>query len=95
VVRYQKRGYEKMEEKQIGKIVHYFANIDVGIIELTDSLKVGDTIHIKGHSEDFTQTVESMQIEHDKVDEAKAGDSVGIKVTNRVHEHDIVYKVTE
>lgn len=84
-----------MEEKQIGKIVHYFGHIDVGIIELTDSLKVGDTIHIKGHSEDFTQTVESIQIEHDSVNEAKAGDSVGIKVTGRVHEQDIVYKVTE
>ena len=83
-----------MPEKQIGKISHYFGNIDVGIIELTDSLKPGDTIHIKGHSEDFTQSIESMQVEHADVQEAKAGDSVGIKVAQRVHENDIVYKVT-
>ena len=84
-----------MQEKQIGKITHYFDHISVGIIELTDSLKIGDTIHIKGHSEDFTQTVDSMQIEHVDVDEAKAGDSVGTKVTQRIHEHDIVFKVIE
>ena len=81
-----------MPEKQIGKIAHYYANISVGIIELTDSLKVGDTIHIKGHSDDFSQTIESIQIEHADVKEAKAGDAVGIKVAQRVHEHDIVYK---
>jgi len=84
-----------MQEKQIGKIAHYFGKIGVGIIELTDSLKVGDTIHVKGHSDDFTQTIESMQIEHADVKEANAGDSVGTKVTGRVHENDIVYKVTE
>ena len=81
--------------KLIGKISHYFGKINVGIIELTDSLKVGDKVHIKGHSDDFEQTVDSMQIEHDKIQEAKAGDSVGIKVANRVHENDLVYKVTE
>ncbi|MFC1703546.1 hypothetical protein ACFL1E_02005 [Candidatus Omnitrophota bacterium] len=82
-----------MEERQIGKISHYFNRINVGIIELTDTLKVGETIHIKGHSDDFSQQVDSMQIEHDKIEEAKAGDSVGIKVAGRVHENDAVYKV--
>jgi putative protease len=84
-----------MQEKEIGKITHYFGKIGVGIIELTDSLKAGDTIHVKGHSDDFTQKIESMQIEHDTVTEAKAGEAVGIKVTNRVHENDVVYKVIE
>ncbi|MEW6008520.1 MAG: hypothetical protein AB1629_02680 [Candidatus Omnitrophota bacterium] len=82
-----------MEEKQIGKVTHYFSRINVAIIALTDSLKIGDTIHIKGHSEDFKQPIDSMQIEHKEVSEAKAGDSVGVKVSGKVHENDIVYKV--
>lgn len=82
-----------MSEKQIGKITHYFSRINVGIIELSDSLKVGDKIHIKGHSEDFEQAIDSMQIEHASVNEANAGDSVGISVSKKVHENDAVYKV--
>ena len=83
-------------EKLIGKISHYFNNIDVGIIELTDGeLKVGDTIHIKGHTSDFTQQVTSMQIEHETVEKAKKGDGVGVKVDSPVHEHDHVFLVTE
>jgi putative protease len=65
----------------------------VGIIELSDSLKVGETIHLKGHSSDFTQVVDSMQIEHANVQEAKAGDFVGIKVSQKVHQNDQVFKV--
>jgi putative protease len=82
-----------MPEKEIGKITHYFSQLSVGIIELTDALVVGDNIHIKGHSEDFTQSITSMQIEHVDVSEAKAGDSVGIKVAQKVHPRDKVYKV--
>jgi putative protease len=83
-------------EKLIGKITHYFNKINVGIIEITDGeLAVGDTIHIKGHTADFTQTVTSMQIEHEKIDKAKKGDNIGLKVDNSVHEKDEVYKVTE
>jgi putative protease len=82
-----------MQEKEIGKISHYFGHLSVGIIELTDALKVGESIHIKGHSEDFTQAVDSMQIEHASVSEAKAGDSIGIKVIQKVHPQDKVYKV--
>ncbi|UCH33582.1 MAG: hypothetical protein JSV65_13560 [Armatimonadota bacterium] len=81
---------EQPEERQIGKITHYFGKISVGIIELTDTLKVGDTIHIKGATADFTQAVGSMQIEHEEVQEATAGQVVGIKVDDRVHEHDTV-----
>lgn len=81
------------EEKEIGVISHYFGKVSVGIIELADSLKVGDTIHIAGAHDDFTQTIDSMQIEHENVDEAKKGDSVGVKVAQRVHPNDKVYKV--
>lgn len=82
-----------MEEKEIGKVTHFYGHIGVGIIELLDTLKVGDTIHIKGHSEDFTQPVDSIQIEHSSVPEAKPGDVIGIKVLQKVHPHDKVYKV--
>ncbi len=82
-----------MQEKQIGTITHYYGHLRVGIIELQDVLKIGDTVHIKGHTDDFTEAVESMQIEHANVTEAKAGDIIGIKVTQKVHPHDKVYKV--
>lgn len=82
-----------MQEKEIGKITHYYGNLGVGIIELSDSLKVGESIHIKGHSEDFTQGVDSMQIEHNSISEAKAGDVIGIKMAQKVHPHDKVFKV--
>jgi translation elongation factor EF-1alpha len=83
-------------EKLIGKITHYFNKISVGIIEITDGeLKVGDTIHIKGHTSDFTQQITSMQIEHAPVEKAKKGDGVGIKVDSPVHEHDEVFLITE
>ena len=81
------------EEKLIGRISHYFGKVSVGIIELSDALKVGDTIHVKGHSADFAQSISSMQIEHADVNEGKPGDSVGIKIDQKVHEHDSVYKV--
>ena len=83
------------EEKLIGKIAHYFGKISVGIIELSDALKVGDKIHIKGHTSDFTQQISSMQIEHAEVTEGKAGDSVGIKVDQKVHESDEVFKIVD
>jgi translation elongation factor EF-1alpha len=81
------------EEKLIGKITHYFGNINVGIIELADTLKVGETMHIKGASTDFEQEIDSMQVEHQDILEAKSGDAVGIKVIQKVKEGDQVYKV--
>jgi len=84
-----------MPEQEIGRVSHYFNKIDVAALELTGELMVGDTIHIKGHTSDFTEIIDSMQIEHDSVEKAGPGDSVGIKVKERAHEHDIVYKVTE
>lgn len=82
-----------MAEKEIGKIIHYFAHVGAAVIELYDALKVGDKIHIKGHTADFMQDVTSMQIEHAGVSEAKAADQVGIKIDQKVHQHDKVYKV--
>lgn len=83
------------EEKLIGKVTHYFTKISVGVIELEDTVKVGDTIHIKGATTDFTQQIESMQIEHESINEAKAGQSIGLKVNESVRENDKVYKVIE
>ena len=83
-----------MAEKQIGRISHYFGKIQVAAIELTDgSLAVGDTIHIKGSTTDLTEQIKSIQIEHEQVKSAKKGDSIGVKVSDQVREHDLVYKV--
>lgn len=81
------------ENKKVGRITHYFAKIGVGIIELSDSLKVGDKIKIKGHTTDIEQTVDSIQIDHNDIQEAKAGDVIGIKVAAHVREDDEVLKV--
>ncbi|MEK6933146.1 MAG: EF-Tu/IF-2/RF-3 family GTPase [Nanoarchaeota archaeon] len=80
------------KEKSIGKISSYFSNIGVAAIDLTGKLKVGDIIRIKGNTTDFTQEVSSMQIEHKQVKEANKGDSVGIKVDDKVRINDLVYK---
>jgi putative protease len=82
-----------MPEKEIGRVVDFFAHVGVVAVELTDELAMGDTLHFTGHTTDFTQKVESMQIEHDNVTRAKAGDKVGIKVKERVRHHDKVFKV--
>jgi len=84
-----------MSEKEIGVITHYFGNISVGIIQLSGSVKIGDNIHIKGAHDDFSQTIDSIQIEHKEVEEGKKGDVIGIKVTQQVHPHDKAYLVTE
>lgn len=83
-------------EKRVGIITHYFGKIGVAVMRIeSDSVKTGDTIHVKGKHTDFTQTIESMQVEHETVDTAKTGDEVGLKVTDQVHEKDEVYLVTE
>ncbi|MBU1102720.1 hypothetical protein KJ853_03645 [Patescibacteria group bacterium] len=83
------------EEKLIGKISHYYNNIGVGIIELTDKLARGEKIHVKGSSTDFEQAVDSMQVEHEEIEAAKTGDAVGLKVAQKVKEGDEVYRVLE
>ena len=83
-----------MEEKKVGEIIKFFGKISVAAIRLSEgSLKVGDTIHIVGHTTDLTETVESMQIENKNVQEAGPGADIGIKMMGRVRENDIVYKV--
>jgi len=83
----------KTEEKLVGRITHYYSHLGVGIIELTGGeLKVGDIIHVKGKHTDFTQSVDSIQIEHQDVTRAEKGKVVGIKVKEKVHEHDQVFR---
>ena len=77
---------------EIGRITHFFTKISVAVIELTIPLAVGDTIVIKGPTTDFEQIVESMQIEHNNVQSAEAGQSIGLRVAQRVRENDMVYK---
>jgi len=84
-----------MEEKLVGKVTHFFGKPSVGMVQLSDVLKVGDTIRVKGKNLDFTQKVTSMRIEFTDVNEAKAGDLIGTKVDQKVHKDDEVYKVIE
>ncbi len=84
-----------MEEKEIGIVVRYFGKIGVAAIRITDGeLKVGDRIRIKGHSTDLEEEVESMQVEHESVEKVGPGTDVGIKVKERVREHDTIYLLT-
>ena len=83
-----------MEEQKIGVVTHYYNHIGVGIIKIEEGvLKVGDKLHIKGHTTDLEQTVDSLQIEHKDLTEAKVGDMVGIKLKDHVREHDEVFKL--
>jgi putative protease len=85
-----------MEDKKVGEVIKYFGKIGVAAIRLSEgSLKVGDTIHIVGHTSESTQPIDSMQIENKNVQEAGPGADIGIKVKDRVREHDVVYKVVE
>jgi len=84
-----------MPEEVIGKVGDFFARPVVAGIELTATLNLGDKLHIKGHTTDLEFTVDSMEINNVAVNQAKAGDSVGIKVSDRVRGGDIVYKVTD
>jgi putative protease len=83
------------EKKLIGKIAHYYSKIGVAVIDLEDELSVGDEISIEGATTNVRQKVESMQVEHKNIETAKAGDSIGLKVIDRVRETDAVYKVVQ
>lgn len=81
-------------EEAIGVITHYYSHLGVAVAQLNKgSLKTGDTIHVKGHTTDFTQTVGSMEYEHQHIDQAGAGQNIGLKVIDHAREHDIVYRV--
>ena len=79
---------------EIGKVTHFYTKISVAVIELTGSISVGDKIVLRGANTDFEQVVESMQIEHENVERAEAGQSIGLRVTDRTREGDVVYKVS-
>ena len=79
-------------EEQIGKIIHYYDKIGVGVVRLDGGLKVGDAIHVKGKISDFEQTAESMQLDHKDVGSAKKGEEVAMKLKEKAKEGDIVYK---
>jgi hypothetical protein len=85
-----------MAEIEIGKVSHYFSKIGVAAIEIThDKISVGDTLHFKGHTSDFTQKIDSMQIDNEQVSEAGVGKSVGMRVAQHARQHDQVYKVVD
>ena len=83
-----------MEEEKVGRVQKFFAKPSVAALEVTAGvLRVGDRLHFKGHTTDFEETVTSMQIEREPIEEAKPGDLIGVKVKDRVRENDTVYKV--
>ncbi len=84
-----------MAEKEVGKVMDFFARPVVAGIDMTGTLKVGDAIHIKGHTTDIEMEITSMQIDNASVTQVKKGDSVGIKVPDRVRPGDTVFKVTD
>jgi translation elongation factor EF-1alpha len=85
-----------MNEEQVGVVIKFFAKPSVAAIEVTGgAIRKGDRLAFKGHSTDFTEEVKSMEIDNKTVEEAKPGDMVGLKVSQRVRENDKVYKVVE
>jgi len=82
-----------MAEDLIGTVTHWYGKIGVAGIELTAALSVGDTIHIVGNTSDVTQTIESMQVEHESVEQAKPGEPIAVQLSDRVRVHDQVYRV--
>ena len=85
-----------MSEKEIGYVSNYFGELSVSSVEITNgTVSLGDTLHFKGRTTDFISKVDSMQIDHEPITEAKTGDSIGVKVSEKVRKHDRVYKVTE
>jgi len=83
-----------MAEQKVGVVTHYFGKIGVAVLVITDGeLRIGDKIHVKGHTSDITQIVDSMQVEHDPVEVARKGDEVALKTADYVRENDAVYKL--
>jgi putative protease len=80
-------------EVRVGVVTHYYGHLSVAAVKLEVALAVGQTIRILGHTSDFRQRVDSIQIEHETVPEAIGGDEIGLKVTQHAREHDVVYRV--
>jgi len=81
-------------EVRVGVVTHYFGHLSVAAVRLEGSLRVGDTVRILGHTSDFRQRVDSMQLEHQPVSEAAGGQEIGLRVIEHAREHDVVYKVS-
>ena len=79
-------------EEVVGRVTHYFSHLSVAAVTLSKTLRVGDRIHILGHTTDVEQTVESMEIEHEQVESAGPGDDVALAVTDHVREHDEIFR---
>jgi translation elongation factor EF-1alpha len=85
-----------MTEEKVGEVMKFFSKAGVAAIKLTEgTLRIGDRIKIKGHTTDFEDQIQSMQIENKPVEKAEVGEMIGIKVKERVREKDLVYKITE
>ena len=81
--------------EKVGEVTHYFTKISVAVVDLSAPIKIGDKIAVKGMTTNFEQTVKSIQIEGKDLEEAKAGDDIGMKVDDRVRKGDIVYRLVE
>ena len=79
-------------DQAIGTVTHYFSHLSVAAVNLTDTLRVGDRIHIVGHTTNVEQTVASMEVDHQKVETAGPGDDVALSVADHVRDHDRVYR---
>lgn len=79
-------------DQAIGTVTHYFGHLSVAAVTLTDTLRIGDRIHIHGHTTDFEQSVDSMEVDHAKVESARPGDDVALAVRDHVREHDRIYR---
>ena len=82
-----------MAEREVGKVTHYYSNIGVAIVEVTDTISVGNKIHVQGATSDFEQEVGSMQIEHETVETAEAGQVIGLKIDEKTRDGDKVFVV--
>jgi translation elongation factor EF-1alpha len=83
-----------MTEEMVGKVTHYYARLGVAAVELAGELKLGDTIRVLGHTTEFEQVVRSVQVEHENIAVAQAGQLIGLEVAERVRSGDKVYKLT-
>ena len=82
-----------MTGKRVGKVTHYFDHLNVAVLALSEGIRVGETLHFLGHSTDFKQPVTSLQIEHKPIEAAKPGEDVAMKVDQRVHPGDAIFRI--
>ncbi len=83
-----------MAQKPVGEVTHYYSNLNVATVKLAKELKIGDKIHVEGHSTNFDQVVSEMQFNHEGIEAGKKGQDVGIKITGKVREGDKVHVIS-